>query len=211
MAVRAVRRLVVVSLAGGALLLAGLLGWRSNAPPSPGPRVQALLDHYAPDLRIGDRVSDAARRRYALRVAPYLGYRDRTYLGPDALRDLAIRVDDYVDDGDPEVSRWARIEEVILVVPDSASARRVDARVRQVLGEPATVCYLVPIGGAVMRRDDWRAEHGRGVRLMTVVGVVPERMRAFDKAPEPGTGWVSFGAPAPERRWDDDLERRPCP
>lgn len=74
------------------------------AGPSPGPRVQAVLDQYAPYLTLGERVSNEPRTHYHLHVAPYSGYRDSLDQTTDGLRDLAINVDVYVDDSDTH--RW---------------------------------------------------------------------------------------------------------
>lgn len=165
------------------------------SPPSPGPRVQAVLDAYAPDLPIAQPVSDAARRRYRLRVAPYLGYRDTAYIAPGGLRNVAVEVDADVDDVRPVVPPRARVASVALESPDAQTTAGLEARLTVTLGPPHVVCYAV--GTAEHRREAyWAGVGGRGVLLRTTV------------APPAGHGVVTFGAAAPETRY---LDRTACP
>lgn len=133
----------------------------SVPPPSPGTEIQAVLDEYAPDLRIGGRVSPQARERYRLSVAPYMGYSDSTYVAPDGLRGLGIKVNEYVDDGNPRVSRRARIASVHLGVWDTASFQRALTRLRARLGEPERLCRRSP--DVSLTSYFWSGEAGLGV------------------------------------------------
>jgi hypothetical protein len=118
---------------------------QSEQPSGSASGMQSLLAEYAPDLTIGDRVSAAARQRYQLRVAPYVGYRDSTYASLDGVRHLNVQVDEYVDDGRPRVSDRARIRSVFFVVWDSASAARSLHRLTARLGAPSIHCQQSPI------------------------------------------------------------------
>lgn len=158
--------------------------------PAPDERVQAVLETYAPDVALGSRVSAEARERYQLTVAPYMGYRDSAYVAPDGLHDLGLRVDEYVDDARPRVSRWARVESVLLAAPDSAALAAAESRLRGALGAPEVSCRQ---GAQRWRELRWRGSGGRGVRLISFVApgtdLAAETGSAADVA-----GLVEFGA-----------------
>lgn len=162
-------------------------------PPPPGPQVQALLDAVAPDLRIGGRVSDAARERYDLRITPYTGYRDSLYIAAGGLHDLTVFLDEYIDDANPTVSRWARIEMVSLHLADAASIQRLITRIDAALGPPRLTCYRLTGSGRFINRY-WSGASGRGVML-----VVRRADPSDSRPPVPGdlavgSGVVVFGA-----------------
>ena len=166
-------------------------------PPSPGPVVQGLLDSYAPDLRIGGRITAEARRRYQLRVLPYTGYRDATFTTPDGLSGLMIKVDEYIDDGDPKVSPLARIENVSLRVRDSSSSAALIARADAALGTPEVSCYRSSIAGRMISRY-WAGTSRRGLRLVMRLGpIMPGDTIAGAEAYPDGSGGVAFGAERP--------------
>ena len=141
-----------------------------------------------------------------MRVAPYLGYRDSGYAGPDGVRDLSIGVDEYIDDGDPKVSRGARVTEVILVLPTAATIAAVTARVRSALGAPDEAChpaFSYPRSPApeFVRRLSWR-----GDRFGVVIGMAfgnPDRL-----AQRPA-GWFAIGETPSVRGMG--LATMPCP
>lgn len=171
----------------------------ASCRPSPDARVQAILGAYAPDISLGSRVSAAARARYRLAVAPYLGYRDSTYVARDGLRDLGLRVDQYVDDGFSQVSRWARVESVQLWAPDGAALVASEARLRAALGPPEVTCRR---GTPRWRELRWKGARGRGVRLVAFRETVP--------AP-PGAAWSGAGtAGLVEFGVEDDPEFAPA-
>jgi len=167
-----------------------------SPPPSPGPRVQALADLYAPDLQIGTWVSSAAHRRYKLENAPYTGYRDGTFRSIDGVSELVIRLDKAVGDSPNETtSSWARIDAVTLTIPDSASNALVDARLRQALGTPQVRCYFMP-GDTRWRQSYWPGEQGRGALVAASRGPTDGApgAPARSNAPPVGSGRVTFGA-----------------
>lgn len=167
------------------------------APPSPGPAVQSLLDSYAPDLRIGGRVSAEARRRYQLSVAPYMGYRDSSFTNAAGFADLGILIDEYVDDGDPRVSRHARIEQVWFRVRDSTSIAALIARADSLLGIPETLCSSSSSTGRLVSRY-WPGSRRRGLRLVVRLnpGIPADTVPGMATIPV-GTGAVQFGAERP--------------
>jgi hypothetical protein len=172
----------------------GALRWdRRVGPPAAPTEVQALLDSYAPDLRIGGRVSSKARTRYRLQGLPYTGYRDSTYHTVDGLHELTIRVDAFVDDREAKVPPYARIESVWLRIRDSASIANVMRRVGTVLGPPEVRCRYSS-GYGLTREHFWPDSIGLtvwlGVRLPSSADTVPP---AWDALPV-GTGSVVFGA-----------------
>ena len=170
----------------------------ASCGPAPDPRVQAVLAAYAPDISLGSGVSAAARARYRLAVAPYLGYRDSSYVARDGLRDLGLRVDEYVDDGYSQVSRWARVESVQLWAPDAAAHAASEARLRAALGPPEVTCRR---GTPRWRELRWQGSRGRGVRLVAFREPVP--------AP-PGATWSGAGtAGLVEFGVEDDPEFAP--
>ena len=163
-------------------------------PPSPGPVVQGLLDSYAPDLRIGGRVTAEAHRRYQLRVLPYTGYRDATFTTPGGLSGLMIKVDEYIDDGDPKVSPHARIENVSLRVRDSSSSAALIERANAALGVPEVSCYLSSVAGRMISRY-WTGTSKRGLLLVMRLGpIMPGDTIAGAEAFPDGSGAVVFGA-----------------
>ena len=125
------------------LLSAGCFG---EAAPAGRPDVQRLVDYYAPTIVIGARVNNAARAKYSLHPAPYLGYRDSVYVAPDGARNLGLRVTEYIDDANPTVSRRARVTDVILEIPDTSSLHAVRRRLTASLGEPVEQCHLSQSG-----------------------------------------------------------------
>lgn len=159
--------------------------------PAPDARVQGVLATYAPGIALGSRVSAAAHARYRLTVAPYLGYRDSVYVAPDGLRDLGLRVDESVDDGAPRVSRWARVESVQLLAPDSAALAATEARLRTALGRPEVTCRR---GAGRWRELLWRGEHGRGVRLLAFRAPVAATAGVTGSGTDAAAGFVEFGA-----------------
>jgi hypothetical protein len=210
-AMKGTRWLVVVMVA--------LAAWLASARLRhyPGPAVQGALDAFAPDLPLGGRVGAAARARYALRVAPYLGYRTTTYVGPGGLRGLGVEVDAYVDDGDPHVSRWARVVAVHLTSPDSARTARLEAMLRARLGAPTERCVASPYlpRRRVLRWSGW---NGRGVELRItrepsapMSAAARRRLAARGTPATPptpaGVGIVVFGALPPS--FDHDT-LEPC-
>jgi hypothetical protein len=189
----------------------GLLGC---GPWSPGPRTQAALDRYAPGFRLGAPVPAAARRRYRLRVAPYMGYRDSAYAAPGGLRDLGVEVDAYVDDANPSVPAGARVASVRLRTDAPATTAQLEAQLRAALGTPRVDCYTTGLPGR-WRRTYWPGRWGRGVQLLTAVappaagpGAVSAGTPAHVRPPPSGTGVVTFGAEAPGDRF---LSPAPCP
>ena len=162
-----------------------------------------MLEVYAPNLTLGARVSAPARQHYRLTLAPYLGYRDSTYRTIDGLRDLGVKVDEYVDDAARSISADARIEAVYLVSPDSLTSARVESRLRGALGEPVEVCYAFASSGP-MRRLYWPGNRGRGVLLLMVLRGATSTVNG---STAPGSGGVMFGASAPN---ETDIRRRPC-
>jgi hypothetical protein len=196
------------------LVAALLLGLPSCRPRDENPQVQRALSAYAPDLKLGGRVGGAARRRYHLMVAPYLGYRDSTFRTTDGLKDLGIKVDEYVDDGDRHVSPSARIEQVILGSPDSASSRRAESRLRAMLGTPREVCYSAWRAGP-WRRLSWPGQQGRGVQLRVVLpryfnppAARTSALPAWAEGGPPGSGIILFGVREPD---DKSVQIVRCP
>lgn len=169
------------------------------------PDVQRLVDYYTPGIAIGGRVSRAAHARFALRPAPYFGYRDSTYIGPDGVRDLALRMNVYVDDAAPTVSRWARVTDVILQLPDTQSLIAVRRRLTATLGEPLQACQLTPSGadGARMVVHSLRWEgRGRGAVVTYTYSPTPDESLA-DALRRFTTGSLSLAAePATESSSD---------
>ena len=187
---------------GPRLLVAAIalvLAVASCRPADSNPDVQRALHTYAPDLTLGAHVGYAARRRYHLKLEPYLGYRDSSFRTVDGLRDLGIKVDDYVDDAAPRVSPRARIMYVLIGSPDSIASRRVEARLRAILGEPREVCFAPP-HAVPRRRLYWPGRHGRGVQLVVLLprydsppASGTSAMPAWANAGPPGAGTISFG------------------
>ena len=166
------------------------------------PDVERLVSFYAPDIRIGGHVSDAARARYALRVNPYYGYRDTTYVGPDGVRDIGLRVNEYIDDGDPRVSRGARVIEVSFQLRDTQTVAAVRRRLVAALGAPREECRLVRAEGrepaARLHRLQW-AGRGQGVVMGYTDWRPADTAVARSDAASLGArfpgfryGWVSF-------------------
>jgi hypothetical protein len=165
------------------------------------PEVQRLVDHYAPGIGIGDRINRTARSRYALQVAPYVGYRDTTYVGPDGVRQLRVHVDEYVDDAAPRVSRLARVTGVNFQLPDTGVVNAVRRRLVSALGTPQEHCHLDPAGpgrpASLLHRLVWSGRghgvvlgfsygpHTNAVHAVTADAALGER-RGFQ------SGWVSF-------------------
>lgn len=54
-------------------------------------------------------LSIAARQRYPLKVAPYLGYRDSADVTADGLKELSVKMNEYIDEADPRVSPEAPV------------------------------------------------------------------------------------------------------
>jgi hypothetical protein len=181
------------------------LGASGCGPPSPGPRVQGVLDLYAPDLRLSAWISSAAHKRYKLEVAPYTGYQDRTFRGIEGVSVLTIRLDEPAGDAPNERnSDWARIDSVTMTTPDAASSAQVEARLRASLGTPEVSCYFTTGVRARWRRLYWAGEQGRGALLLVSRGPLLEDLKkpvTGPLAPPPaGSAWVTFGAPAPDRK-----------
>jgi hypothetical protein len=166
-------------------------------PPSPGPAVQTLLDSYAPELRIGGRISQEAHRRYQLRVLPYTGYQDSLFTDASGLSNMMIRVDEHVDDGDPTVSPGARIEAVIFRVRDLPSIAALTARADAALGMPELFCAASRTTGRVVIRY-WPGARERGLRLdVRLPPIVPEDTIPGMANIPVGSGAVVFGAVPP--------------
>jgi hypothetical protein len=172
-------------------------------PPSSEPAVQSLLDSYAPSLRIGGHVTAEARRRYALRVAPYAGYRDASFTAGGGLSNLTIWVDEYVDDGDPHVSPQARIKRVSLSVAGSVSVSRLIMRIDSALGTPATGCYRSVTAGRFISRY-WSGKARVGVRLVVRLPDSRGQQPRDSTGLAVGSGAVMFGAEQPPPLTGDD-------
>jgi hypothetical protein len=173
----------MAKLVPGTLLLATISMACGSAEYWSGSEVQPFLDEYATEVAIGGRVSDQARERYRLVVAPYVGYRDSTYTTLDGLRDLHLFVDEYVDDGRPRVSRRARIEAVGFIVRDSLMAVRTLHRLTARVGLPLIRCQESPIPVTVYM---WRSS-GDGIQLVVRW---PHRMNDVARY---GIGELRFG------------------
>jgi hypothetical protein len=105
------------------------------------------------------------------------------------------------------VSDGARIEEVSLRVPDSASAAHVEARVRQALGDPVIECFVASMHDVtIWRRQFWRGARGRGVVLLTAAGATGRPASPSFPLVTRGTGGLSLGGPRPPK-----VETRACP
>ena len=196
------------------VLVAPLLALPSCRSQDENPQVQRALAVYAPDLTLGGRVSGAARRRYHLKVEPYLGYRDSAFRTIDGLQDLGIKVDEYVDDGDRHVSSSARVEHVMLGSPDSLSSRRAESRLRSTLGMPRETCYSAWRAGP-WRRLYWPGRHGRGVELLVVLpryfnppAARTSALPAWAEDGPPGSGIILFGVREPD---DKGIQLVRCP
>ena len=183
--------------------------WGEPAP-SATPEVQRIVDHYAPGIRIGDRVSAAARAKYGLRVAPYLGYRDSTYVGPELVQNLGVGVNEYVDDGNPTVSRWARVTEVTFQVRDTQTLGSVRRRLIATLGDPVEVCHLSPNGrdrpASRLHRLRWEGR-GHGA-VMAYAYSLNDAPRSAGTSLRFQFGWISFGAEPSTR--GSGLDVIPC-
>ena len=176
------------------------------APPSPGPKVQAMLDFYAPDLQIGDFVAATAHQRYQLKTAPYSGYYASVFRGPDGVGDLLVGVDLAPGDGSDEtVSPRARVDRVTLTIPDRVSMALVEARLQQQFGAPEESCHLTIGPRARMRNWYWPGERGRGILLTLLRGepLVDEGKPPAPFNPRAGGGWLTFGAPVAHFRTQD--------
>lgn len=197
---------VVLAVAAGAWSVDA-----SGRPPSPGTAAESLLRAYAPELRLGHRVRGDVRRRLRLAPSPYLGLRDSSFRGTDGVRDLGVRVDEYVDDGAPRVSWRARVAAVYLQVPDARTAARIEARARRALGAPAEICYAMVLDGVVVRRLWWVGANGRGVVLTTTVGELPDGPRhAWQRPVTIGSGRFGIGAEPPLDAWSDYVRPADC-
>jgi hypothetical protein len=186
------RRALLLCLAGFAAL-----GCR-RGPDSP---VQTLVDVYAPGFRLGSTIGRAVRHKYQLAVAPYVGYVDSAYFGPDGLRTLYVKLDQYVDDGAAVVSPGARVEWVSMRVQTPTDAKRIEQHLRSVLGAPEETCFRGLSFGRRVRSLYWSGRNGVGARLLiprgdwrysrhTVAGteVVPDRAAlalGVDRPPPP--------------------------
>jgi hypothetical protein len=186
------RSTVVLCLAGAAAL-----GCRHGA----GSPVQSLVDAYAPGLRLGATIGKVARHKYHLDVAPYVGYVDSAYFGPEGLRVLHVKLDQYVDDGAAVVSPGARVEWISMRIATPSDAKRIEQQVRAVLGAPEETCFRgLPLGRRV-RSLYWAGRGGIGARMViprdawqyqevtnTGVRVVPDRATlalGVDRPPPP--------------------------
>lgn len=166
-------------------------------PRTPGPAVQALLDSNAPELRIGERITPEAHRRYDLQVLPYTGYRDSGFTNANGLSDLVIRVDEYIDDGNPKVSPRARIEDVRFRVLDSRKIADLVARADAALGAPEVLCFRSRDTGRLMSRY-WPGSSTRGLGLLVRFGpaIGADTIPGMSTLPV-GTAVVRFGAERP--------------
>lgn len=169
----------------------------------PGPTVQAALDTYAPGLALGGFVP-VGSPPYTLRIAPYLGYRDSTYQARGGLHDVGVEVNEHVDDGRPQVSRFARIAAVELRSPDARSTAVLEADLTRRLGHAELRCY---VGGRTRWRSAfWSGWNGRGVQLQVARGPALELLpQPFD--PVTGGALVRFGA---ERPTLANVQPEPC-
>ncbi len=179
------------------VLATAACGWQRARPD-----VEQLVSFYAPDIRIGRPVSDAARARYALRIAPYYGYRDTTYVGPDGVRALGLELNEYIDDGDPKVSRWARVITVSLELRDMQSVAAVRQRLVAALGTPTEQCHLLRAEGgepaARLHRLQWGGR-GHGVdmgyanwRLADTARTRADSASLGARFPGFRFGWINF-------------------
>jgi len=123
-----------------------------------------------------------------------------------------VKVDEYVDDGNPKVSPRARIEAVGLRSPDSAATALIESKLRAALGPPIERCVLGTSNR--WRRLYWAGDRGRGVQLLVAL---PLQLREHDKSTDSivamlgaptGVSSVVFGAETPR---DKDLPPTPCP
>jgi hypothetical protein len=146
-----------------------------------------------------------ASTQYALRVAPYLGYRDSGYMAPAGLHDLGIRVNEYVDDGQPTVSRAARIVAVSLRSPDAGRTAAVEADLVRRLGAPDVRCYVTN-RSARWRSAFWPGWVGRGVEVLVSRGP-SAGTRAVPTDLAAGAAVVTFGR---ERPTLASVEPEPC-
>ncbi len=136
-----------------------------------------------------------ANAPYDLRIAPYLGYRDSVFVSPSGLQDLSIRVNQYVDDGDPTISPNARIVEVSLRSPDAARTAAVEADFVRRLGAPEVRCYA-GFQGKRMRSVYWSGWFGRGVQVLVTRGFTEDG--SGDSADMVvGSATVTFGRERP--------------
>lgn len=146
-----------------ALLLCAVAAACRRAPDTP---VQGLINDYAPGIRLGSTVKGAALRKYQLAKAPYVGYSDSTYFGPDGLRRLYIKVDQYVDDNDTPVSPGARVEWVSMTVTTPMDVKVIEQHMRAALGAPEETCFRGLPHGRRIRSLYWTGARGAGARLV---------------------------------------------
>lgn len=173
--------------------------------------VEGAMKAYVPGLRVGAPVADADPR-YRLAVVPELGplvvYADSAYRHASGMEGLLVAVDQILLDETQRPSREALIRSVALSTAEAKIGLRVEADLRERLGEPRVWCVqLEP--GQQHRFLYWGGAPHPTVSLSMPGGAwQPGRDAAPGTRDIRGRAWLSFSAEPPDTA---QLQSQACP
>lgn len=142
----------------GASCLAAAGGCSGTSVPHLDPAAEQVLARYAPGVALGQSAGQAqSLPGYAFRPAPYVGLADTAYRGPNGTEAIYLRLDDYVDDGNPRVNPRAPVLEVQLQLRTPEAVAQVEAELTGRLGRPDVRC-----GHDDVANRQWRSVYWAG-------------------------------------------------